>query len=133
MRAIKPIKTEADYDVVLAEIDALMEAAPGTPAGDRLDVLVTLVEAYEAQHWRIAPPDPVTAIELRMQQKGLTRRDLEKILGSKSRVSEILNGQRSLTLDMIRRLHAAWGIPAESLIQPSTRKRGTKRAAPKAA
>lgn len=133
MKAIKPIKTEADYDVVLAEIDTLMDAEPGTSEGDRLDVLVTLVEAYEAKHWRIDPPDPIAAIELRMQQKGLTRLDLEKILGSRSRVSEILNRKRPLTLDMIRRLHSLWGIPAESLIQPTTRKRRAKRTVAKAA
>jgi HTH-type transcriptional regulator / antitoxin HigA len=133
MKAIKPIKTEADYDVVLAEINTLMDAEPSTPAGDRLDILVTLVEAYEAKHWHISPPDPIAAIELRMQQKGLTRLDLEKILGSRSRVSEILNRKRPLTLDMIRRLHSLWGIPAESLIQPTIRKRRVKRTVAKAA
>ena len=133
MKVIKPIKTEADYDAVLAEIDTLMAAEPSTPEGDRLDILVTLVEAYEAKHWHISPPDPITAIELRMQQKGLTRRDLEKILGSRSRVSEILNRKRPLTLDMIRRLHSLWGIPAESLIRPTTPKRRVKRAVAKAA
>jgi HTH-type transcriptional regulator / antitoxin HigA len=133
MKAINPIKNEADYDAVLAEIDTLMDAGPETPEGDRLDVLVTLVEAYEAKHWRINLSDPIAAIELRMQQKGLTRRDLEKILGSKSRVSEVLNGKRPLTLDMIRRLHSVWGIPAESLIQPTTRKWRAKRTVPKAA
>lgn len=133
MKVIKPIKTEADYDAVLAEIDTLMDAKSGTAEGDRLDVLVTLVEAYEAKHWHISPPDPIAAIELRMQQKGLTRRDLEKILGSRSRVSEILNRKRPLTLDMIRRLHSLWGIPAESLIQPTTRKRRVKRTVANAA
>ena len=133
MNAIKPIKTEADYDAALAEIDVLMDASPGTPEGDRLDILVTLVEAYEAKRWQINPPDPIAAIELRMQQRGLTRRDLEKILGSRSRVSEVLNRKRPLTLEMIRRLHALWGIPAESLIQPTTRKRCAKRTVAKAA
>lgn len=133
MSTIKPIKTEADYDAALAEIDVLIDAVPGTLEGDRLDILVTLVEAYEAKRWRIDPPDPIASIELRMQQRGLTRRDLEKILGSKSRVSEVLNRKRPLTLDMIRRLHALWGIPVESLIQPTTRKRRAKRAAAKAA
>jgi HTH-type transcriptional regulator/antitoxin HigA len=133
MNAIKPIKTEDDYDTALAAIDVLMDAAPGTPEGDQLDVLVTLVEAYEAKRWRINPPDPITAIELRMQQRGLTRRDLEKILGSKSRVSEVLHRKRPLTLEMIRRLHALWGIPAESLIQPTTRKPRAKRTVTKAA
>ena len=133
MKVIKPIKTEADYDAVLAEIDKLKDAESGTPAGDRLDILATLVEAYEAKYWHISPPDPITAIELRMQQKGLTRRDLEKILGSRSRVSEILHRKRPLTLDMIRRLHSLWGVPAESLIQPTTRKRRAKRTDAKAA
>lgn len=133
MSTIKPIKTEADYDTALAEIDALMDAEPRTSEGDRLDVLVTLVEAYEAKHWRIDPPDPIEAIKLRMQQRGLSRGDLEKALGSKSRVSEVLNRKRPLTLEMIRRLHSLWGIPAESLIQPTTRKRRAKRAITKAA
>jgi HTH-type transcriptional regulator/antitoxin HigA len=127
MSEIKPIKSEADYDAALAEITSLMDAEPGTPEGDRLDVLVTLVEAYEAKHWRIDPPDPIEAIRLRMQQRRLSRRDLEKVLGSKSRVSEVLNRKRPLTLDMIRRLHATLGIPPESLIQPTTRKRRVKK------
>lgn len=129
MNTIKPIKTEADYDAALLEIDTLMDAAFETPEGDRLDILVTLVEAYEAQHWRIMPPDPIEAIKLRMQQHNLTRRDLEKVLGSRSRVSEVLSRKRPLTLDMIRRLYAQWGIPAESLIRPTIRKRRIKRAA----
>ena len=133
MKAIKPIKTEADYDAVLAEIDRLMDAEPETSEGDRLDILVTLVEAYEAKHWHINAPDPIAATELRMQQKGLTRRDLEKILGSRSRVSEILNRKRPLTVEMIRRLHSLWGIPAESLIQSTTRKRRAKRSVARAA
>jgi HTH-type transcriptional regulator / antitoxin HigA len=133
MNPIKPIRTEADYDAALAEIDTLMDAELGTPQGDQLDVLVTLVEAYEAQHWRIDPPDPIEAIKLRMQQRNLTRQDLEEVLGSKSRVSEVLNRKRPLTLDMIRRLHALWGIPAESLIQATTRKQRAKRTVKKAA
>ena len=133
MNRIKPIKTEADYDDALAEINVLMDAEPGTSEGDRLDVLVTLVEAYEATHWRIDPPDPIEAIKLRMQQRGLSRCDLEKVLGSKSRVSEILNRKRPLTLEMIRQLHSLWGIPAESLIQPTTRKRNAKKRIAKAA
>jgi HTH-type transcriptional regulator/antitoxin HigA len=133
MTEIKPIKTEADYDAALAEIATLMDAEPGTAEGDRLDVLVTLVEAYEATHWRVDPPDPITAIKLRMEQRGLTRRDLEKVLGSKSRVSEVLNRKRPLTLAMIRRLHARWEIPAESLIQPTTRGKRTKQRVAKVA
>jgi HTH-type transcriptional regulator / antitoxin HigA len=133
MNMIKAIRTEADYDWALAEIDLLMDAEPGTQEGDRLDVLVTLVEAYESQHWRIDPPDPIEAIKLRMQQRGLTRQDLEKVLGSKSRVSEVLNRKRPLTLEMIRRLHKLWGIPAESLIQSTTQKRRSKHTSSKAA
>ena len=133
MNEIKSIKIEADYDAALAEIATLMDAEPGTPEGDRLDVLVTLVEAYEAKHWRIDPPDPIEAIKLRMQQRGLSRRDLEKVLGSKSRASEVLNRKRPLTIEMIRRLHSLWGIPAESLIQSTTRKRRSKRTAARAA
>ena len=91
------------------------------------------MEAYEARRWRIDPPDPIEAIKLRMQQRGLSRRDLEKVLGSKSRVSEVLNRKRSLTLEMIRRLHSLWGIPAESLIQPTTRKQRAKKKVAKAA
>lgn len=133
MNTIKPIRTEADYDWALSEIDRLMDAEPGSQEGDRLDILVTLVEAYEAQHWRIDPPDPIEAIKLRMQQHGLTRQDLEKVLGSKSRVSEVLNRKRALTLEMIRRLHKLWGIPAESLIQSTTRRPSPKRATQRAA
>jgi len=124
---VKPIKDEADYDAALTEIAALMDAQPDTPEGDRLDVLVTLLEAYEEKHWRVSPPDPIEAIKARMQQRGLTRRDLEKVLGSKSRVSEVMNRKRPLTMEMIRRLHSKFGIPAESLIQPTIRRRRRRR------
>jgi HTH-type transcriptional regulator / antitoxin HigA len=127
MNNIKPIKTETDYDEALAEIASLMEAELGTPEGDRLDVLVTLVEAYEEKHWQIDPPDPIEAIKVRMQQRGLTRHDLARVLGSKSHVSEVLNRKRPLTLTMIRRLHNMLGIPAESLIQPTVRSKQSKR------
>jgi HTH-type transcriptional regulator/antitoxin HigA len=119
---VKPIKNESDYDAALAEIADLMDARANTPEGDRLDVLVTLVEAYEEKRWRVNPPDPIEAIKLRMEQRALSRRDLEKVLGSKSRVSEVLNRKRPLTIEMIRRLHAKLGIPAESLIQATTRR-----------
>ena len=127
MKHIKPIKTETDYDEALAEIASLMDAELGTPEGDRLDVLVTLVEAYEEKQWQIDPPDPIEAIKVRMQQRGLTRHDLERVLGSKSRVSEVLNRKRPLTLTMIRRLHDTLGIPAESLIRPTVRGKRSKR------
>ncbi|MEI6234202.1 MAG: helix-turn-helix domain-containing protein [Planctomycetota bacterium] len=113
---IRPIKTEADYDTALAEIDVLWGAAEGTVRGDRLDVLLTLVESYESKHHAIPPPDPVEAIKFRMEQLSLTRKDLEQILGSKERVKEVINGRRALSLPMIRKLHSALHIPLESLI-----------------
>jgi HTH-type transcriptional regulator/antitoxin HigA len=130
---VKPIKDESDYDAALAAIGDLMDARPDTPEGDRLDVLVTLVEAYEEKHWRVNPPDPIEAIKLRMHQRGLTRRDLEKVLGSRSRVSEVMNRKRPLTMGMIRRLYEEFGIPAESLIQPTTRGRTRRRPRARAA
>ncbi len=113
---IKPIKTVRDYDRALGEIDKLMHAEPNTPEGDRLDVLATLVEAWERKHYPIEPPDPVAAILFAMEQRGLSRQDLEPLIGSRARVAEVLNRKRSLTLPMIRRLHGALGIPAEVLI-----------------
>ena len=126
MMEITPIKTEADYEAALVEIDRLMDAAPNTPLGDRLEVLVTLVEAYEAIHSAIEAPDPIEAIQLRMEQRGLTRADLQRILGSTSgRVSEILNRKRPLSVEMMRRLHAELDIPAESFLRPTKRCRST--------
>ncbi len=118
---ITPIKTDADYRAALAEIDVLMNAAPDTPDGDRLDVVATLVEAYEARHFPIAAPDPIAAIKFRMDQMGLTRKDLEPLLGTRGRVSEVLSGRRRLSLAMIRRLNAGLNIPAEVLIQEPRR------------
>jgi HTH-type transcriptional regulator / antitoxin HigA len=115
---IRPIKTEADYQAALAEIERLFDAVPDTPAGDRLDVLATLVEAYEAQHYSLPAPDPIDAITYHMESRGISRRDLEPYLGSRARVAEVLNRKRPLSLDMIRRLHAGLGIAAEILIQP---------------
>ena len=115
---IRPIKTEVDYQAALAEVERLFDATPDTPAGDHLDVLATLVEAYEAQHYSIPAPDPIEAITYHMESRGLSRRDLEPYLGSRARVAEVLNRKRSLSLDMIRRLHAGLGIAAEILIQP---------------
>lgn len=129
---VTPIKNEAVYTAALAEIDRLMDAVPDTPRGDRLDVLVTLVEAYEREHWSIEPPDPIDAIKVRMEQRGVSRRELEALLGGRNRVSEVLNRKRPLTIDMIRRLHRGLDIPAESLIQPtvrSTRRRARRTAA----
>jgi HTH-type transcriptional regulator / antitoxin HigA len=113
---IKPIKTERDYQEALKEIKRLWDAAPNTPKGDRLEILVTLVEAYEQKHYKIEPPDPVEAIKFRMEQLGLKSSDLAKILGGRSRVSEVLNRKRKLTVDMMRSLRKRLDIPAESLL-----------------
>ena len=116
---IKPIKTKADYKAALAEVEGLMDAKLGTPAGDKLDVLVTLIEAYEARHYPMNPPDPIEAIKFCMEQSGLSVKDLEPAIGRSNRVYEVLSGKRSLTLPMIWKLHEMFGIPAESLIRPS--------------
>ena len=118
---ITPIKTDADYRASLAEIEALMNAEPDTPDGDRLDVVATLVEAYEARHFPIAAPDPIAAIKFRTEQMGLTRKNLEPMLGTRGRVSEVLSGRRRLSLSMIRRLNAELKIPAEVLIKEPRR------------
>ena len=115
---IKPIKTDADYQAALKEIQSLMMAGPDTPEGDKLDVMVTLIEAYEAKHFPMDVPDPIEAIKFTMEQKGLTVKDLEPMIGKSNRVYEILNHKRSLTLKMIWKLHKGLGIPAESLIKP---------------
>jgi HTH-type transcriptional regulator / antitoxin HigA len=115
---IRPIKTEADYQSALKEIERLFGAEPGTLEGDRLEVLATLVEAYEDEHYAIPAPDPVEAISYFMESRGLTRADLEPYIGSRARVSEVLNRKRPLTLSMIQRLSAALGIPADILVKP---------------
>ena len=120
---IKPIKTKADHRAALKEIERLMDAKPGTPAGDRLDVLTTLVERYESQHEPIEPPDPIDALLYHMESRDLKRRDLEPYLGSRARVAEVLNRRRPLTIEMIRKLHAGLGISAEVLIRPYTIRR----------
>lgn len=114
---IKPIKSERDCRRALEEIDRLMDAGPNTADGDRLDVLTTLVEAWEQKHHVIDAPDPVEAIRFAMEQRGVTRRDLEALIGSRARVAEVLNYKRRLTLPMIRRLHEQLGISAETLIR----------------
>lgn len=116
---INPIKTEADYDAALERIDMLMDAEMDTPEGDELDVLVTLVEAYEAKHYPIDPPDPIDAILFRMEQAGLDRKALEPFIGHSGRVSEVLNRKRPLSIDMIRNLWEGLHIPLESLIRRS--------------
>ena len=116
---LKPIRTEADYDAALEEVERLWGAKSDTPEGDRLDVLATLIDAYEAKHHPMDPPDPVEAIGFRMEQQGLTRKDLEPIIGPRGRVSDILNRKRGLSIGMIRQLHEHLGISAEALIRPS--------------
>jgi HTH-type transcriptional regulator/antitoxin HigA len=116
---IVPIKTKRDHRRALREIEGLMDAKRGTPEGDRLDVLVTLVEAWEAKHYPIDLPDPVAAIKYHMEQQGLAPKDLVPYIGSQNRVYEVLNRKRPLTLKMVWRLHSGLGIPAESLIKVS--------------
>lgn len=118
---VKPIRSEADYGAAMAEVERLWGAKSGTPQGDRLDVLATLIDAYETERFPIDPPDPIEAIKFRMEQQGLTRRDLEPLIGTRTRVAEVLNRKRSLSIAMIRRLHQALGISAEVLIRPSRR------------
>jgi len=114
--SVFPIRSEKDYQRALDRISVLLDATPGTDEGDELDVLATLVDAYEAKHFPIEPADPVEAILFRMDQLGWTRKELEPFLGSRSRVSEVLNGRRSLSLGMIRKLHKGLQIPLENLI-----------------
>ena len=114
---IRPIKTKADHRAALKQIERLMDAKPGTPAGDRLEILTTLVDHYESEQEPIEPPDPIEALLYHMESRGLTRRDLEPYLGSRARVAEVLNRRRALTIEMIRRLHEGLGISAEVLIR----------------
>jgi HTH-type transcriptional regulator/antitoxin HigA len=116
---VRPIRNEDDYEIALADVAALWGAASGTPEGDRLDVLATLIDVYEARHYPMDPPDPVEAIKFRMEQQGMTRKDLEDIIGTRTRIAEVLNRKRSLSIGMIRRLHDRLGISAEVLIRPS--------------
>lgn len=118
MKNLKPIRTKADYEAALAVIERLWGARAGTPQGDRLDILATLVDAYENEHYPMDPPDAIEAIKFRMEQQGLDRKDLADILGSRSRVAEVLNRRRGLSINMIRRLHEKLGISVEVLIRP---------------
>lgn len=118
-REVKPIRSPQDHENALAEVERLWGAGLGTPAGDRLDVLATLIDAYEGEHYPMDPPDPIEAIKFRMDQQGLSRKDLEGIIGTRTRVSEVLNRKRGLSIEMIRRLHDRLGIPAEVLIRPT--------------
>lgn len=120
MENIRPLRTEADYDWALREIERYFddEPKPGTPEADRFDVLADLIEAYEARHWPIEPADPIEAIEFKMESAGLTQADLARLLGSRARASEVLKRKRPLTLRMIHKLHEEWQIPADALIRP---------------
>ena len=118
---VKPIRSRRDYETALKEVDRLWGAKAGTRDGDRLDVLATLIDAYETEHYPMDPPDPIEAIKFRMEQQGLTRRDLEELIGTRTRIAEILNRKRGLSIAMIRRLHERLGISAEVLIRPSRR------------
>ena len=114
---IKPIKNEADYDAALTEIESLMGAAPDTLESDRLEILVTLVEAYEATHWPLEAPDPISALKHVMDARGLLQKDLAALIGSQPRASEVLSRRRPLTLPMIRALSAKWNLPADVLVR----------------
>ena len=119
---IEPIHTEADYKAVLKEVSALIDLDPQrfTPEGDRLGILGLMVQAYEAEHYPIDPPDPIEAIKFRMDQQGLKPKDLEPMIGRRNRVYEVLNGKRKLTMAMVWKLHTGLGIPAESLIRQTS-------------
>ena len=120
---VRPIRTKRDYKSALKEVERLWGAKAGTSEADPLDVLATLVDAYEAEHYPMDPPDPVEAIKFRMEQQGLTRRDLEEIIGTRTRIAEVLNRKRGLSIAMIRRLHERLGISADVLIRPSRKTR----------
>jgi len=119
---ITPIRTKRDYEAALTEIERLWGAKADTPEGDRLDVLATLIDAYETEHYPMDPPDPIEAIKFRMEQQGLTRKDLEGIIGTRTRIAEVLSRKRGLSITMIRRLHERLGISAEVLIRPSRKR-----------
>jgi len=129
---IQPIRNESDYDNAVATIARLWGAKPDTPNGDRLDVLMVLVEAYEAKHHPIDPPDPVEAIKFRMEQMNLTRKDLEPLIGPRGRVTEVINRRRPLSLTMIRKLHECLHIPLESLMRKSAPARSNRNLHPTA-
>src|SRR5713101_7039722 len=116
---VKPISTKKDHEAALMEVGRLWGAKSGSLEGDRLDVLATLIDAYEAAHFPMDPPDPIEAIKFRMEQQGLRRKDLQPLIGTRTRVAEVLNRKRSLSIGMIRRLHQTLGISAEVLIRPS--------------
>src|SRR5260370_15409706 len=116
---LKPIRTKADYNRALSQVERLWVAKSGTPKGDRLDVLATLIDAYETRHYPMDPPDPIEAIQFRMEQQGLSRKDLEPMIGTRARVAEVMNRRRSLSIGMIRRLHDHLGLSADVLVRPT--------------
>lgn len=118
MVEVKPVRTEEDYESALAEVETLMRARPNTPEGDRLEVLVALVQAYEAKHHRIDAPDPIALLEFVIEQRSLDRAALQPMLGGRGRVSEVLARKRPLTLQMIRRLQTGLDLPADILVRP---------------
>lgn len=120
---LKPVRTQADYKRALTGLKKLWGAKSGTAAGDRLDILTTLIDVYEAEHYPMDPPDPIDAIKFRMEQLGLSRKDMEPIIGTRARVTEVLNRKRNLSIAMIRRLHEELGLPAEILIRPTRGKK----------
>ncbi|MFN9637985.1 MAG: type II toxin-antitoxin system HigA family antitoxin [Synechococcaceae cyanobacterium] len=121
MQPIKPIRNEADYELALQDIDRWLDATAGSPERDRLEVLTVLVDDYEAKHYPIIPPDPIAAIEFVLEQRGMSRKDLEGVIGSSGRISEVMNKQRPLTLAMIRKLVEKFDLPADVLIRNTSR------------
>lgn len=121
MQPIRPIRNEADYELALQEIDRCLDAASGSPERDQLEVLTVLVDDYEAKHHSISPPEPIATIEFVLEQRGLSRKDLEGVIGSSGRISEVMNKQRSLTLAMIRKLVETFDLPADVLIRRTER------------
>src|ERR1700752_2216822 len=128
-KIIRPLRSEADYDAALLEIEQHFdnEPKPGTSEADRFDLLALVIEDYEAKNWPIDPPDPVDAIRYRMELDGYTQADLGRLLGSRQRASDILSRKRRLTMKMAWKLHRDWGIPAEALIRPQTAARARRR------
>lgn len=122
MSDVKPIRTSKDHERAMKEVEVLWGAKSGTPKGDRLDVLATLIDAWEAAHYPMDPPDPIEAIKFRMEQQGLTRKDLEGIIGTRARIAEVLSGKRELSISMIRRLNEQLGIRADILIKPAKKR-----------
>ena len=121
MQPIRPIRNDADYELALQEIDRCLDAASGSPERDKLEVLTVLVDDYEAKHHSIGPPEPIAAIEFVLEQRGLSRKDLEGVIGSSGRISEVMNKQRSLTLAMVRKLVETFDLPADVLIRRTER------------